>query len=96
MTARGVLALPVAETWTDHAPCAGQWWLTDPLGDAGYVHRDSYIIACLPALDLCRTCPFTTACVDRVRPAESGFDGVCGGRVWRSGRVVHSVRGVAA
>ncbi|MGW2043796.1 WhiB family transcriptional regulator [Streptomyces sp. NPDC001858] len=41
-----------------------------------------------PALLACADCPVRRACEEAVAPAESGFDGVCGGRLWRSGRPV--------
>lgn len=96
MTNRLSLALTAAEAWVDDAPCAGQWFLTDPLSNVHMVRHDAYVVACLPALDLCRACPFTRACIERVKPAASYFDGVCGGRVWRGGRVVYAIKEVMA
>lgn len=39
-----------------------------------------------PALRACAACPVATECEEAVAPAESWFDGVCGGRLWRNGR----------
>ncbi|MFD3759426.1 WhiB family transcriptional regulator [Streptomyces sp. NPDC058622] len=39
-----------------------------------------------PALLACAVCPVRRECVRAVAPAESLFDGVCGGRLWRNGR----------
>lgn len=41
-----------------------------------------------PALRACAGCPVRRHCEAAVAPAESWFDGVCGGRLWRSGRPV--------
>ncbi|WP_416977649.1 WhiB family transcriptional regulator [Streptomyces sp. T028] len=41
-----------------------------------------------PALRACAVCPVRRACEETVAPAENWFDGVCGGRLWRSGRPV--------
>ncbi|MFR9795515.1 WhiB family transcriptional regulator [Streptomyces sp. MS06] len=41
-----------------------------------------------PALRACRACPVRRRCEEVVSPAESWFDGVCAGRLWRNGRPV--------
>jgi WhiB family redox-sensing transcriptional regulator len=41
-----------------------------------------------PALRACAICPVRRACEETVAPAQNWFDGVCGGRLWRSGRPV--------
>lgn len=41
-----------------------------------------------PALRACAGCTVRPACEEAVAPAENWFDGVCGGRLWRSGRPV--------
>ncbi|WP_425245729.1 WhiB family transcriptional regulator [Streptomyces sp. NEAU-NA10] len=41
-----------------------------------------------PALRACARCAVRSACEEAVAPAENWFDGVCGGRLWRSGRPV--------
>ncbi|MEU2057030.1 WhiB family transcriptional regulator [Streptomyces bungoensis] len=41
-----------------------------------------------PALRACAGCTVRRHCEAAVAPAESWFDGVCGGRLWRSGRPV--------
>ncbi|MEU1513979.1 WhiB family transcriptional regulator [Streptomyces sp. NPDC005811] len=45
-----------------------------------------------PALRACAMCPVRRACEETVAPAENWFDGVCGGRLWRSGRPVPEPR----
>jgi WhiB family transcriptional regulator, redox-sensing transcriptional regulator len=45
-----------------------------------------------PALRACAGCPVRRACEETVAPAENWFDGVCGGRLWRSGRPVPASR----
>ncbi|MEU3746496.1 MULTISPECIES: WhiB family transcriptional regulator [Streptomyces] len=39
-----------------------------------------------PALRACADCPVRRECEAAVAPAESYFDGVCAGRLWRNGR----------
>lgn len=39
-----------------------------------------------PALRACTACPVRIECEEAVAPADSWFDGVCGGRLWRNGR----------
>ncbi|MGW0822491.1 hypothetical protein [Streptomyces sp. NPDC002845] len=41
-------------------------------------------------LKICDACPFRAACVARVRPAKSKFDGICGGRLWCDGKAIES------
>ncbi|GHJ93079.1 hypothetical protein SNE510_25980 [Streptomyces sp. NE5-10] len=41
-----------------------------------------------PALRACAVCPVARECEAAVAPAESWFDGVCAGRLWRNGRPV--------
>jgi hypothetical protein len=41
-----------------------------------------------PALRACAVCTVRRACEETVAPAESWFDGVCAGRLWRNGRPV--------
>ncbi|MGW3651096.1 hypothetical protein [Streptomyces sp. NPDC000878] len=78
--------------WIEAAPCKGI---------AGFVHRPSTATAdtaeddarqrvdhSRSQLDVCRRCPFRQECVEAVAPGQSGFDGVCGGRVWRDGQVL--------
>ncbi|MFF8969750.1 WhiB family transcriptional regulator [Streptomyces sp. NPDC014995] len=40
------------------------------------------------ALRACAGCTVRRACEEAVAPADNWFDGVCGGRLWRSGRPV--------
>ncbi|WP_234312212.1 WhiB family transcriptional regulator [Streptomyces griseus] len=41
-----------------------------------------------PALRACASCPVRRECAEAVAPAESWFDGVCAGLLWRNGRPV--------
>lgn len=41
-----------------------------------------------PVLRACARCRLHEACERAVAPAESWFDGVCAGRLWRNGRPV--------
>ncbi|MFI5808111.1 WhiB family transcriptional regulator [Streptomyces sp. NPDC051561] len=41
-----------------------------------------------PALRACARCPVARHCEETVAPADSWFDGVCAGRLWRNGRAV--------
>lgn len=41
-----------------------------------------------PALRICQPCPFWQECEDLIRPRQNFFDGVCGAKVWRNGRVL--------
>lgn len=41
-----------------------------------------------PALRACAVCTVRRACEEAVAPADNWFDGVCAGRLWRSGRPV--------
>ncbi|MFE7806373.1 WhiB family transcriptional regulator [Streptomyces sp. NPDC057430] len=40
------------------------------------------------ALIACQACPVIRHCEEAVNPAESFFDGVAAGRLWRNGRLV--------
>ncbi|MFD8640201.1 WhiB family transcriptional regulator [Streptomyces zaomyceticus] len=45
-----------------------------------------------PALRACADCPVRRQCESAVAPAESYFDGVCAGRLWRNGRPADAAR----
>ena len=45
--------------------------------------------ALAPLAQLCRGCPATAWCLTQVKPSRTRFDGVCAGRVWLNGLVVH-------
>ena len=44
-----------------------------------------------PGLQYCRGCTFWEKCESRVEPSTSGFDGICGGKVWRLGKILASL-----
>lgn len=48
-----------------------------------------------PALRACAGCPVRRECEETVAPADTWFDGVCAGRLWRNGRPVTAVSAVA-
>jgi hypothetical protein len=67
--------------WPRDAPCRD---------DPRFVFDDTAdvtTVEILQLLSICQRCPFRAACVATVLPAKSGFDGVCGGRVWVNGVV---------
>ncbi|MEV0260890.1 WhiB family transcriptional regulator [Streptomyces sp. NPDC050617] len=77
---RGAYPAPARPTdWRTHAACAG---LPD---EAVFARRPE---PALPALRACAVCSVRRRCLETVAPAESLFDGVSGGRLWRNGREV--------
>ncbi|MFG3188471.1 WhiB family transcriptional regulator [Streptomyces omiyaensis] len=67
--------------WQAAAACAG-------LSPSVVFARRERLAA--PALRACAACPVRRECEAAVAPAESWFDGVCAGRLWRNGRPVKS------
>lgn len=67
------------QSWRDSAGCAG-------LPPAVVFARR--LLRAAPALRACAGCPITEECEHTVAPAENWFDGVCAGRLFRSGRAV--------
>lgn len=41
-----------------------------------------------PALNICKTCSFWNECEELISPRASYYDGICGGKVWRNGKVL--------
>lgn len=76
---RTVLSQPDPTPWQAAAACAG-------LSPAVVFARRERQAA--PALRACAGCPVARECEAAVAPAESWFDGVCAGRLWRNGRPV--------
>ncbi|MGW4648331.1 WhiB family transcriptional regulator [Kitasatospora sp. NPDC004289] len=68
-----------AEDWRERAACRGL-----PAREI-FVTRAAQAA---PALRRCAACPVRRRCLEAVQPELSWFDGVCGGRLWRNGRVV--------
>jgi hypothetical protein len=66
-------------SFLDEAPCRN----SDP-----WLFDQHQIDLARPALEICKTCPFWTNCDEWVAPRASFFDGVCGGKVWRNGKVL--------
>ncbi|MEU9199646.1 WhiB family transcriptional regulator [Streptomyces sp. NPDC048332] len=77
------LSLP-SDTWTASAACLG-------LPPETVFARNPADAA--PALGACARCPVAGRCEETVAPADSWFDGVCAGRLWRNGRPVALDRG---
>ncbi|MFI9391871.1 hypothetical protein ACIG53_13415 [Streptomyces bauhiniae] len=69
--------------WASEAPCAGDFRFTPEETTA-----EAPAEPLVALLGVCRECPFRAQCIDLVRPSESLFDGVCGGRLWRNGQVL--------
>lgn len=67
-----------AEDWRERAACRGL-----PAREI-FVTRAAQAA---PALRRCAACPVRRRCLEAVQPELSWFDGVCGGRLWRNGRV---------
>ncbi|MBY8884813.1 hypothetical protein K7472_08130 [Streptomyces sp. PTM05] len=70
--------------WTD-APCAGDLRFAPPEAEQAAAFLRSPLARQL--LATCQDCPFRSACISRVLPRKSGFDGICGGRLWIDGQV---------
>ncbi|MEU9858966.1 WhiB family transcriptional regulator [Streptomyces sp. NPDC047974] len=73
------MSQPDPTPWQAAAACAG-------LSPAVVFARRERQAA--PALRACAGCPVARECEAAVAPAESWFDGVCAGRLWRNGRPV--------
>ncbi len=41
-----------------------------------------------PGLDICKGCPYWIECETLIAPSSSHYDGICGGKVWRNGKVL--------
>ncbi|MER5888536.1 WhiB family transcriptional regulator [Streptomyces sp. NPDC001941] len=74
---------PHTDPWQSAAACAG-------LSPTVVFSRRGKEAA--PALRACAGCPVSRECEAAVAPAESWFDGVCAGRLWRNGRPVRPRR----
>ncbi|MFJ4711227.1 WhiB family transcriptional regulator [Streptomyces sp. NPDC088785] len=72
-------APPRSHAWQSAAACAG-------LPPAVVFSKKAK--EAVPALRACAGCPVRRRCEEAVAPADNWFDGVCGGRLWRSGRPV--------
>ncbi|MFF9478048.1 hypothetical protein [Streptomyces sp. NPDC014733] len=70
--------------WWARAPCAGDVRFAPALPAPA---RDPTMLALLEA---CGTCQWRAQCIARVRPRRSRFDGICGGRLWRDGKILAS------
>ncbi|MEU6254271.1 hypothetical protein [Streptomyces sp. NPDC047043] len=75
--------------WAGEAPCAGDIRFTSERM-VTEAPTESLVRALLA---ICQSCPFRSQCIDLVLPNMSLFDGVCGGRFWRNGRVLETCKG---
>ena len=66
-------------SFVDEAPCRN----SDP-----WLFDQHQIDLAMPALQICKGCPFWQNCNSLVEPKSNFFDGVCAGKVWRNGRVL--------
>ncbi|TQE21602.1 hypothetical protein Sipo8835_37255 [Streptomyces ipomoeae] len=71
--------------WVLEAPCADNPAFVLPEGIQLPMRVPSEEL-----LKICDSCPFRAACIARVRPAKSKFDGVCGGRLWCDGQAIEA------
>ena len=78
------MLLPDSTPWQAAAACVG-------LSPSVVFARRAQQAA--PALRACAVCLVSRECETAVAPAESYFDGVCAGRLWRNGRPVVARRG---
>ncbi|MFF5934208.1 WhiB family transcriptional regulator [Streptomyces sp. NPDC012508] len=77
------MLLPDSSSWQAAAACVG-------LSPSVVFARRAQQAA--PALRACAACLVRRECEAAVAPAESFFDGVCAGRLWRNGRPVPESR----
>jgi hypothetical protein len=68
--------------------------LNDFIKDAPCRESDSWLFdqtnldLAQPALNICKSCPYWSECEALVEPSSSHYDGICGGKVWRNGKVL--------
>ncbi|WP_327374693.1 WhiB family transcriptional regulator [Streptomyces sp. NBC_01216] len=74
---------PETDDWRAAAACVG----LSPL--IVFARRED---EARPALTACGRCPVARRCEEVVAPADSYFDGVSAGRLWRNGRPVRARR----
>jgi hypothetical protein len=66
-------------SFVDEAPCRdADPWLFD----------QSNLDLAQPGLSYCSGCPFWENCESLVEPSKNHFDGICGGKIWRNGRIL--------
>jgi hypothetical protein len=85
---------PRREEPFDDAPCVGKWFIVDLPTDLRLSKRSAVIEHFAHALSLCASCPLTQACLERVAPRQSYYDGVAGGLVFRNGECIGGLSGV--
>ncbi|MFF0742131.1 hypothetical protein ACFYVL_17210 [Streptomyces sp. NPDC004111] len=87
-----MIAATKSAAWMSDAPCVGvRAYIPDAslMREAEKLHQ-----AADPLMRRCvELCPVLEQCHDRVRPAESRFDGVCAARLWVDGRAVKTAKG---
>ncbi|MFD9792071.1 hypothetical protein ACFWXK_14095 [Streptomyces sp. NPDC059070] len=84
----GARGIPPGTHVTAHAPCWGDF---DFAPAEGRCKTGKALMAtCKPLLYICHRCPYRAACIRQVRPAQSQFSGICGGRIWLDGAIVEA------
>nr|WSZ96808.1 hypothetical protein OH820_15100 [Streptomyces sp. NBC_00857] len=70
------------------------WWISDApcSGDLRFTPNNATVDSLRTSpirqlLKVCENCPFRSPCIELVRPRQSRFDGICGGRLWVDGFV---------
>ena len=72
-----------------HAPCFGDEDFA--VSDDRWKNGIELVAICEPVLYVCGGCPHRAACIQQVAPAKSGFTGICGGRIWLNGVIIHEL-----
>ncbi|MQY11480.1 hypothetical protein SRB5_15990 [Streptomyces sp. RB5] len=73
----------------EHAPCWGE--LDFAVADDRWKTEKDLVAICAPNLYVCGGCPYRAECIQQVLPAKSNFDGICGGRIWLNGTIIHAL-----
>jgi hypothetical protein len=61
------------------------------VADDRWKTSDDVMAICGPVLYVCGGCPFRAACIRQVLPAKTEFTGICGGRIWLNGSILHAL-----
>ncbi|MFD3511975.1 hypothetical protein [Streptomyces sp. NPDC058657] len=90
-----MIAATKSAAWMSDAPCVG---VRAYVPESALLREPEKLRqSAVPLMRRCaELCPVLEECYDRVRPAESRFDGVCAARLWVDGRVVQTAPGVSA
>lgn len=80
-------------SWTRHAPCRDLDGFVP--SDDSWRTADDLQELCGPRLGYCGPCPFRAQCIATVKPAQTKFDGIAGGRLWCNGEVIAALEDVS-